>query len=126
MSAANNSLEEAAASVGKAQEEVAEARKEIKRYTESSASMSKRTEELVASVNSRYEALETRLRGIDLEITAFRKSVDVLDGSVRNIVVDVTEIKNHQQRFGRGLRTLYILLMIVLGTSVIGIVVNFL
>ena len=124
MSAANRSLEGAAASVRKAQGEVAEAREAIKRYAESSSLTSKKVEDLVASLSSRFEALETRLRGIDLEITAFRKNADGLEESVKKTAADVADIKNNQQKLRQGLRTLYILLIVVLGVSVIGIIVN--
>ena len=126
MSATNKLLEGTAASVAKAKEEVAEARKEISRFAESTSSTNKRIEELVTSVNSRYDALETRLRGIDLEMTAVRKGVDGLEGSIGKTSSDILFIRSHLQNLGQGLRTMDTLIVIVLVVSVIGIVINFL
>jgi hypothetical protein len=124
MSATNKLLEGVTESVSKAQAEVIEARKDIVRYSESSAAMNKRTEELVISLNSRYEALETRLRGIDLEITTLRKDVEGVDAAVLQAAKNVQEIKECQEETNDKNKLSFTLLLIVLVISVIGVVLS--
>jgi hypothetical protein len=125
MSASNKLLADASISVGKAQEEVEGARNEIRGYIELLASMNKRTEELIHSSNSRQEAVESRLRGIDLEITAIRKSADELDDTIKKLATNISEMRTRQERIELRLKMIYFGLLVVLGISVLGIIFNF-
>lgn len=125
MGAFNKKLEDVTAQFLNAQGEVEGARKDILTYAESSVSMSKRTEELVSSLNSRYEAVETRLRGIDLEINALRKGVDGFEAALSQTAKDAQEITFKLVGAQNSLNRLYILLIVVLGASVIGALLHF-
>lgn len=124
---ANRKLEEVTTQVIKAQEEVSGARKEILSFAESSAAMNKRTEELVNSLNSRYEAVENRLRGIDLEITAFRKSVENLESSVSQTAKDLESVRLGHESLAKQQGKMFIgLVLVVVVSFVATLVMNFL
>lgn len=126
MSATNKLLEGVIETVRKSQTDVNDARIEIIRYSESASTMNKRTEELVTSLNSRYEALEMRLRGIDLELTSFRKGLDGIESNERLLGKNIESIMHDYKRTEQRMTTFVALLFIVLGASIVGIVSNFL
>lgn len=120
MDVVNGKLEEVTTQLIKAQEEVGEARKEILSFAESSASMNKRTEELIGSLNLRYEAVENRLRGIDLEITAFRKGIDEIETSVQEVSKAVQEVKDEQENIIDQQGKMFLVIIVVMIVSIIG------
>jgi len=121
----NKKLEDVMVQIIKAQEEVEGARKDILTYAESSVAMSKRTEELVGSLNLRYEAVENRLRGIDLEMTAFRKEVDAIGTNLVQTAKNVQELKEYQDAILSKVHAIFGITVIVLVLSIAGIVISF-
>jgi len=68
--------------------------------------------------------LETRLRGIDLEITTLRKDVEGVDAAVLQAAKNVQEIKECQEETNDKNKLSFTLLLIVLVISVIGVVLS--
>ena len=126
MGVVNTKLEEVTTQLIAAQEEVREARKDILSFAESSASMNKRTEELVGSLNLRYEAVENRLRGIDLEITTFRKGIDVFETRIQEVSKVVQEVKEDQEHIIDQQGKTFLAIIVVMIVSIIGVALTFL